>query len=241
MSALAPVTFEVAGLACRIECAHAKPMAWVTDLHPGFRTDRPADVAVVFRYDDGYWARELPWVGADDVLDVPVCEASVDRTTIRGSYYDLELDLARRHAVVDLAMGFRVGGILRALYAALLPSRGACLVRATVRHDGDGAVLLADDDADDVVALAEHDGHIAVEATPFHGGTSPTRSAPRRLVGVDAGAASMTRSDVAAKLLERLVIVDHSDHSIERALTVLTRAAHAAMPLGAVGSSCAVD
>jgi hypothetical protein len=200
-------------------------MAWVNDLHPAFRTGRPADLVAQFQYDDVYWRRELPWVGADDVRDVPIHAASGGTTSIRSAYYDVELDGAGRHAVVRLAMGFRVGGVLRALYAALLPRRDACLVRATLRDAGDGVMLVCDDAGDEVVAVADRGEWISAEPTPFHPGTSARRRPPRPIVAIEAAGDGARPVDAAARLLEPLVIVDHSTPLVERALDLLTRAA----------------
>ena len=223
------VTVEVAGLACRLECAYPKPILWVTELHPAFFSDRDADVVVSFRYDDGYWARGLPWVAPDRLVDAPVYETRADGTaTLRSAYYDAVIDASRARVETRIAGGFGVGGMMRALYAALLPAHGACLVHATARPEGPGVVLVSGDpgdaaDQDGVVALVNDGAHVAVAPTPFHGGTSPTRMPWRRVVAVDPGPAGTSRAAAVAAVHARVVVVDHSASTLERALDVITR------------------
>jgi hypothetical protein len=143
--------------------------------------------------------------------------------TLRGAYYDARVAPARRRVRVRVAGGFGIGGVLRALYAMLLPRRGACLVRASVRPlDDGGAVLVADDAEDGVVALIDRGRGIDVEPTPFHGGTTPARAPARRVVGIDLGPAAR-RVDGAAHLLARAVAIDHSADTLERVLDLVTR------------------
>ena len=223
------VTFEVAGLVCRIECAYAKPILWVTELHPAFRSARDADVGVSFLYDDGYWARGLPWVAPDRLIDAPVYDAGAcGGASLRSAYYDADIDDARRRVTTRIAGGFGVGGMLRALYATLLPARGVCLVRASIRPDGAGAILVCGDptgpvDDDGVVALVSDGTHVEVEPTPFHGGTTPVRAPRRRVVAVDTGAETASRAAAAAHVLAHVVVVDHSSSTLERVLDVVMR------------------
>jgi hypothetical protein len=226
---MSSITFEVAGLGCRIECDYPKPILWVTELHPAFRCDRDADLVVSFRYDDGYWARGFPWVAPDRLIDAPVYEAGPDGVArLRTAYYDAEIDASRERVETRIAGGFGVGGMLRALYAALLPARGACLVRATVRPEGHGAVLVCGDPSDTegvdgVVALVSDGAHVTVEPTPFHGGTSASRAPRLRVLTVETGVAATSRAAAAAAVLAHVVVVDHSASTLERALDVVTR------------------
>ena len=222
--AFAPVTFEVAGLACRLECAYAKPMLWVTELHPAFRSERAADVHVSFDYDDGYWTRGLPWVATDRLIDAPVHEPDArGGAQLRSAYYDAEIDRSGRQVKTRIAGGFGVGGMLRALYATLLPARGACLVRATVRLVDAGAILVCDDPDDGVVALVSDGAHVAVEPTPFHGGTTTLRASRRRVIAIDAGDDGISKATAAARVLANVVVVDHSPRTLERVLDVVMR------------------
>lgn len=231
-------TFEVAGVTCRVECAHAKPILWVTELHPAFRTTRDPDVVVTFRYDDDYWARELPWIAPDRLLDAPVFVEHAGGAQLRSAYYDAEIDAARRRVLVGIAGGFGVGGMLRALYAVLLPRRGACLVRASLRPVDDAAVLVCDEGEDGVVALVARGAGVEVEPTPFHQGTTPVRDRGRRVVAVDLQPASR-RIAAAAQTLSRVVTIDHSAATVERVLDVITRlgaSLSATADVGAVGA-----
>jgi hypothetical protein len=215
-------TFEVAGLTCRIECAYAKPRLWVTELHPAFRSAADPDVVVTFQYDDGYWTRGLPWIASDRLLDAPVFDDRAGGALLRTSYYDAEIDDARTRVFVRVAGGFGVGGMLRALYAVLLPRRGACLVRASIQVVGDDtAVLVCDDDEDGVVALVARNGEVEIEPTPFHHGTTSTRERVRRVVGIDLPSGAR-RLDAAAQILSRVVTVDHSAATMERVLDLVT-------------------
>jgi hypothetical protein len=114
-----------------------------------------------------------------------------------------------------------VGGVLRAIYAALLPQRGACLVRATMRPVGDRVVLECGDPEDGVVALLDAGGHVVAEATPFHSGTTLTGPRRRRVDGI--AGAGVTRAAAAARLLEEVVVVDHSPDILDRVLDLVTR------------------
>jgi hypothetical protein len=219
---LGHATFEVAGLACRVACDYAKPVLWVTELHPGFRCERDPDVVVTFDYDDGYWARGLPFTAPDRLVDAPTYSGDESGARLRSAYYDADLDAARRRVSVRIASGFGVGGVLRALYAAWLPARGACLVRAEARPVGDGAVLVCGDACEGVVALVADGASVDVVETPFHAGTSPAPASRRRLVGVDAGGAA-SKATALARVLERVVVVDHSGLTVERALDVVMR------------------
>jgi hypothetical protein len=112
--------------------------------------------------------------------------------------------------------------VLRALYAALLPARGACLVGATIRPDGDGAVLVCGK-GDGIVALVSDGAYVAVEATPFHDGTSAVRAPRRRVLAIDPGGGAPSRATVAAAVLAHVLVVDHSASTLERALDVIMR------------------
>jgi hypothetical protein len=231
-------TFEVAGLACRVECAHAKPILWVNELHPGFRSTRDPDVVVTFRYDDGYWARDLPWIAPDRLRDAPEYGERTSGALLRTAYYDADIDADRRRVLVRVAGGFGVGGVLRALYAVLLPRRGACLVRASVLPVDDAAVLVCDEVEDGVVALVDRGAEVEVEPTPFHQGTTPLRARGRRVTAIDHERASR-RVDAAAHVLSRVVTVDHSAETLEHVLDIVTRLVAglpAAGDVGAVGA-----
>jgi hypothetical protein len=219
-SRLDAATFEIAGVACRVECEHAKPILWVTELHPGFRSSRDPDVVVTFEYEDGYWARDLPWIAPDRLVDAPVFTEHAGAARLRSAYYDAEIDAGRRHVRVHLASGFGVGNVLRALYAILLLRHGACLARATLLPVDDAAVLVCDDAHDGVVALVDRGRGVDVEPSPFHEGTTPVRDRARRVVDI---VPASPRVDVAARLLARVVTVDHSAETLERALDVVTR------------------
>jgi hypothetical protein len=221
-SRLDAATFEVAGVTCRVECVYAKPILWVTELHPGFRSTRDPDVVVTFRYEDGYWARDLPWIASDRLVDAPRFEEHPGASRLRSAYYDAEIDADRRRVRVRVASGFGVGNVLRALYAILLPRHGACLARASLQPVDDAAVLVCDDASDGVVALVDRgrDRGVDVEPTPFHQGTTPVRERARRVVDV---VPASRRVDVAAKLLARVVTFDHSVETLERVLDVVTR------------------
>jgi hypothetical protein len=212
-------TFEVGGLACRVECAHAKPILWVTELHPGFRSSREPDIVVTFQYDDAYWARDLPWIAPDRLIDAPAFVAHAGGARLQSAYYDAEIDAGHRRVLVRVASGFGVGNVLRALYAILLPRHGACLVRVSLLPTGDAAVLVCDDADDRVVALVDRGRGVDVEPTPFHEGTTPVRERARRVADVVPGA---PRVDVAAQLLSRVVTIDHSAEALERVLDVVT-------------------
>lgn len=238
-------TFDVAGVACRVECAHAKPILWVNELHPGFRSTREPDVVVTFRYEDAYWARRFPWLGPDRLLDAPVYTEHSRGARLRSAYYDAEIDAARRHVLVRIAGGFGVGGMLRALYAILLPSRGACLVRASILPVADDAVLVCDD-GNAVVALVDRGDGVEAEPTPFHDGVTLIHERGRRIVAVDfvrharriaaAELVSGPRVDVAAELVSRVITIDHSMQILERVLDVVTRLmAGVSVEVGAVG------
>jgi hypothetical protein len=230
-------TFEVAGLACRVECAYAKPILWVNELHPGFRSTRDPDVQVMVRYDDGYWARDLPWIGPDRLLDAPVYAEHAGGARLQTAYYDAEIDAERRRVFVRVAGGFGVGGVLRALYAILLPRRGACLVRASIRPSEDAAVLVCDGADEGVVALVNRGGGVEVVPTPFHDGVTPVRARGRLVIAVDLEGAA--RVDLAAHVLSRVLIIDHSAEALERALDIVTRLVGglpSASAAGAVGA-----
>jgi hypothetical protein len=125
--------------------------------------------------------------------------------------------------LVHVAGGFGVGGMLRALYAVLLPRRGACLVRASIQPvDDDAAVLVCDDGDDGVVALVARHGAIEVEPTPFHQGTTDTRARARRVVAIDLQSGAR-RIDAAAQILSRVITIDHSAETMERVLDLVTR------------------
>lgn len=223
---LGHVGFEVAGLVARVGCAWPKPILWITELHPAFASSRAHDLAIHVEYDDGYWARGLPWTGPDRLIDHPAYTATPGGGLITASYYAIEA--SPRRAEVRIASGFGVGGVMRALYAALLPARGACLLRARMRDVDDGVVLAPGDPDDGVVALIATPDGVAAEPTPFHAGTSPAR-APRRLVrGVDVsdtGSAHGGHAAVAAALLENAVMIDHSPPTAERVVDIVTRLA----------------
>ncbi len=227
-------TFEVAGLACRVECAYAKPILWVNELHPAFRSTRDPDVSVTFRYEDEYWARDLPWIAPDRLVDTPVFVERAGGALLRSAYYDAEIDAGRRRVLVRVASGFGVGGVLRALYAVLLPRRGACLARASILPADDAAVLVCDDADDGVVALVDRGRGVDVEPTPFHQGTTPLRERGRRVVAVDLGQASL-RVDAAAKVLSRVVTIDHSAETLDRVLDIVTRLVAGLPVMGHVG------
>ena len=222
-SPLDAVTFEVGGIACRIECAYAKPILWVTELHPGFRSERAPDVVVRFDYDDSYWADGLPWIAPDQLVDAPVYEAHAHGASLRSAYYHAEIDGGGAHVVTRIAGGFGVGGMLRALYATLLPHRGACLVRASAHVTPDGVVLELGSPDHGVVAVVPDQTFVAVEPTPFHHGTSPSRPPGRRVTVIDVGRPGATRLETAARTLEHAVVVDHSPVVLERALDVVAR------------------
>jgi hypothetical protein len=151
-----------------------------------------------------------------------VFDERADGALLRSAYYDAEIDDARRRVLVRMAGGFGVGGMLRALYAVLLPRRGACLVRASIVPVDDAAVLACDDGEDGVVALVSRDDAIAVEPTPFHGGTTSIREPGRRVVAIDLQPGS-PRIDAASKILSRVVTVDHSAETVEPVLDLVTR------------------
>jgi hypothetical protein len=224
--ALAPVAFEVAGLVCRLESTYPKPLLWLSELHPAFASPRRPDVVVTVEREDSYWTAGLPWIGPDRVLDAPLHAVSGGGAVIRTAYYEAELDAERRRVRIRLAAGFGVGGAVRAVYAALLPARGACLVRGSIRALGDGAVLVCGDAADGVVALVASGESIEAEPTPFHAGASPTRGRRRRIRAIECGATDGARRiDVAARVLEQIVVVDHSPATLERVLDIVTRLA----------------
>jgi hypothetical protein len=212
-------TFEVGGVACRVECAHAKPILWVTELHPGFRSAREPDVVVTFQYEDAYWARDLPWIAPDRLIDAPVFVAHAGGARLQSAYYDAEIDAGHRRVHVRVASGFGVGNVLRALYAILLPRHRASLVRASLLPAGDAAVLVCDDAGDGVVALVHRGRGVDVEPTPFHEGTTPVRERARRVADLVPAA---PRVDAAARLLARVVTIDHSAGALERVLDVVT-------------------
>ena len=214
-------TFEVAGLACRVECAYAKPILWVNELHPAFRSTRDPDVVVTFLYEDAYWTRDLPWIGPDRLIDRPVFEEHASGAFLRSAYYDAEIDAGRSHVLVRVAGGFGVGNVLRALYAIALPRRGACLVRASILPVDDAAVLVCDDTGDGVVALVDRGKGVYVEPTPFHEGTTPIRERGRHVASLDLGPTS-GRVDAAAQILARVVTIDHSIEALERVLDIVT-------------------
>jgi hypothetical protein len=168
-------------------------------------------------------------VAPDRLIDAPVYEAgAAGGAHLRTTYYDAEIDASRGRVETRIAGGFGVGGMLRALYAALLPARGACLVRATVRPERHGAVLVCGDPSDSesvdgVVALVSDGAHVTVEPTPFHGGTSPSRAPRRRVLAVESGLTGTSRAAAAAAVLTHVVVVDHSAATLERALDVVTR------------------
>jgi hypothetical protein len=216
---LEAATFEVGGVTCRVECAHAKPILWVTELHPGFRSAGEPDVVVTFQYEDAYWARDLPWIAPDRLIDAPVFVAHAGGARLRSAYYDAEIEAGHRRVHVRLASGFGVGNVLRALYAVLLPRHRACLVRASFLPAGDAAVLVCDDVGDGVVALVDRGRGVLVEPTPFHEGTTPVRELARRVADV---VPASPRVDVAAQLLSRVVTIDHSAEALEHVLDVIT-------------------
>ena len=239
-------TFDVAGVACRVECAHAKPILWVNELHPGFRSTREPDVVVSFRYEDAYWSRGFPWIGPDRLLDAPVYTDHSRGARLRSAYYDAEIDAGQRHVLVRIAGGFGVGGMLRALYAVLLPRHGACLVRASVLPLADDAVLVCDE-GQKIVALVDRGDGVEVEPTPFHEGVTPIRAHGRRVAAVDfvrdawrsdAAEVSRPRVDAAAAVVSRVIAIDHSTEALERVLDVVTRLMDGlSAEVGAVGAA----
>lgn len=231
-------TFGVAGLVCRVECEYDKPLLWVSELHPGFALTQDPDLVVTVRYDDGYWASDLPWIAPDQLLDVPVYEALGGAAVIRSAYYQADVDRACGRAFVRLAGGFNVDGVLRALYAALLPARGACLVRALLRPVGNAAVLVCGDRHEDVVALIDRGGCVMAEPTPFHGGTTPKRPRRRSLEAIELGVDHGTsRLEAAARILERVVVVDHASQTVERVLDIVTRLTASVPVVAGVGAA----
>lgn len=237
---------EVAGLVARIECRHLKPIAWAREAHPAFLSAKPPDVEMAIVYDDGYWGRGLPWIAPNTVPDVPRVAREEGALSVETAYYRATIDHRVGRIEVRMASGFRVDGLLRTLYALLLPARGALLIRATRVVRNGGSVLLvgppepsgarpgavAGDGAifDGFVAVTEIDGRYAACTTPFHDG-DPRDERPTRLpldalyvLDRDAGAlATIGPAEAAKRFLPHVCVVEKTVASFERILDLSTR------------------
>lgn len=232
---------EVAGLVCRIECRHLKPIAWARDAHPVFLSAKPPEVELVIVYDDGYWGQGLPWVAPNTVPEVPRVTREAHTLGVRTAYYRATIDDRAGRIDVRMASGFRVDGLLRTLYALLLPARGALLVRATrVTRNGSSVLLVGPPAAGAArpnpaagdggifagfVAVAGIDGRYLALTTPFNDG-DPRDEEPTRLpldalhfVEREAGASTaIAPAEAARRLLPHVCVVERTVASLERVL-----------------------
>lgn len=237
---------EVAGLVSRIECRHLKPIVWACEMHPAVLSRKPPEVDLSIVYDDGYWGRRLPWIGPNSVPDVPEVSRTDHSLSVVTAYYRAELDQRTGRIDVRMASGFRVDGLVRTLYALLLPARGVSLLRAARVARNGGCILLvgltdppgaglsavAGDGAifDGFVAVAETEGRYVACTTPFHDGDPrderPSRLPLDALYFLERGAGARARigpAEAARRLLPHVCVVEKTFASFERILDLSTR------------------
>lgn len=153
-------TVDIASLACRIACRYDKPIAWAHE-HPAFLATRPADVRIDIDYERRQ--RPLPWIADGVVPDRPEVVVEGRHRRVRTAYYDALVGPGQVH--VRMQPGFGVGGLMRTLWALLLSSRDALVVRARrVVRDGGSSLVVP---GDGFVAVARRAGGWVSFATPF--------------------------------------------------------------------------
>lgn len=242
-------TIDVAGIVCRIGCRSLKPVLWARELHPEFLSTDAPDVDVVIEYDGGYWERGLPWIAPDTVEDRPVLTRDSAGIAVTTAYYRARIAPDARRVDVTMASGFRVGGLMRTLYALLLPSREGLLVSATrVAGPSTSALVLglpggererlaAGDHrsaSDGLVAVTAGGGRYTTFATPFSDGAPAADAGGTRLgaiVCVRPGASAVARvlgpAAAVARLSPYLCVVDLDAPSVEHVLDVAADLARA--------------
>lgn len=170
-------TVEIAGIVCRISCPHLKPILWAREGHPEFLSARTPDVELAIVSDDGYWRRGLPWIGPNTVRDVPAVSRRGSSLHVRTAYYRATIGDGGRRIEARLASGFRLPGLMRTLYALLLPSRRGILIHGVRVATGTRVTLVCGvpdgEPPPEVTAVVGGDGHYTAFATPFLDGAAP--------------------------------------------------------------------